>query len=211
MMGIKGIVSFTKLVRMQKPEHNPIMHSKRGNTGITSPEGAVGLRPGSFQTYFAILIFLTFLGGCGVYTFNGSTLPGYLKTVDIPLFENVSLKPEVAEDITTALNRGVLSANLLRIVSQNGDATIHGIVKSYDNHPYTYTSPEYRTVSVSAYAVAITVDVTFTDNRKGKDLYKGVLSGQGIYDNTTDTEEKGRKLAVEDIVKQIMQNSVQSW
>ncbi len=42
--------------------------------------------------------------GCGIYTFNGSSLPADLKTVEIPLFLNNSMEPNVADEITQELN-----------------------------------------------------------------------------------------------------------
>ncbi len=149
--------------------------------------------------------------GCGVYTFSGSTLPGHLKTVDIPLFINQSLQPGVAEEITTELNREILENNLLKPVSQNSDATFNGKILSYKNHPYTYGSESVRQVNVTSYSVTISVDIEFYDNKKDKTLYKGVITEEGIYDFESETEEDGKKRAVKKIIDQIMQNSVQSW
>jgi len=146
-----------------------------------------------------------------VYTFSGSTLPGHLKTVDIPLFGNQSLRPDVAEQLTTRLNQQILSSNLLRIVAANGDATISGRVVSYTHHPYTYGTQGFRDVTVTHYAVNISVEVEFMDNKKKEPLYKGVVSGEGIYDLTTENEETGARRALDKIIEQILQNSVQSW
>lgn len=157
-----------------------------------------------------LLLCITFLG-CGVYTFSGSTLPSHLKTVDIPLFINKSLQPGVAEDITAELNRKVQDNNLLKPVSQNSDATIVGKVLSYNNHPYTYGSKKVREVDISSYSVKISVEVEFLDNKKDKTLYKGVITEEGIYDFENETEEDGKKRAIDKIIDQIMQNSVQSW
>lgn len=158
----------------------------------------------------AALCLMVFLG-CGVYTFSGSTLPSHLKTVDIPLFINQSLQPGVAEDITAKLNQHVEASNLLKPVSQNSDATISGKVLSYKNRPYTYGSESLRNVNVTSYVVEISVDVEFYDNKKDKTLYKGVIAEEGIYDFENETEEDGKRKAIDRIVEQIMQNSVQSW
>jgi len=161
------------------------------------------------QTIFGICCVVCI--GCGVYTFSGSTLPGHLKTVDIPLFINQSLQPGVAENITAELNQHIQQSNLLKPVSQNSDATFNGKVLSYKNHPYTYGSESVREVDVSSYSVTISVEVEFYDNKKDKVLYKGVITEEGIYDFETETEEEGKRKAIEKIVDQIMQNSVQSW
>lgn len=159
----------------------------------------------------AALISIFLLAGCSVYTFSGSSLPGHLKTVDVPLFANVSLQPEVAEAITTELTRRVLADNVLKVVSGNGDATLAGTVRGYSNGQYVYDVQEARTATVSQYIVRLTVDVVFTDNKKNEPLYQATLTGQGIYKADTETESDGRSRAVADVVDKILQNSVQSW
>jgi hypothetical protein len=151
------------------------------------------------------------IAGCGVYTFTGSSLPGNLKTVDIPLFLNESLQPGVAEEITEALNTKVQGANLLRIVSSGGDATISGRVVSYANQVYTYTTSKPREVDASEYAVRVTIEVLFNDNKTNQPLYKGRVVGEGVYSTKTEIEETGRAKAIKDAVEQIVQNSVQGW
>lgn len=157
------------------------------------------------------MVIIGTLTSCGVYTFSGSTLASHLKTVDIPLFVNQSLKPGVAEEITQKLNRDVLSSNLLRIVAENGDATISGVVTAYSNTPYTFGVAEQKQVDVQQYVVRIVADVDFYDNKKNESLYKGSVTGEGIYDFATQTEEHGTQIAVDDLVKKILQSSVQSW
>lgn len=149
--------------------------------------------------------------GCGVYTFSGSTLPSYLKTVEIPLFVNQSLQPNIADDITQALTTEIVSTNLLRPVSQNGDAEITGKVVVYNNTPYTFGTSSVREVSVDQYIVRVTVEVDFRDMKKDDSLYKGTVIGEGIYDFRTQTEQDGRTKAIRDAVQKILQNSIQSW
>lgn len=149
--------------------------------------------------------------GCGVYTFSGSTLPGHLKTVDIPLFANQSVHPELAEQITSRITREILTSNLLRIVASNGDATITGKITGYNHQPYTYGAESYRNVNVTQYQVTVITEIEFMDNKKKEPLYKGSVSGEGVYDLATETEETGKQRALDKIVEQILQNSVQSW
>jgi hypothetical protein len=151
------------------------------------------------------------LSGCGVYTFNGSTLPSYIKTIDIPLFKNASLEPEIAEEITSEVSKKVVSDNLLRVITDRGDATLHGEVSKYTNEPYTYGTTETRKVNVDQYIVRITADVDFLDNKKDKSMFKGPVTGEGIYNFSTEQESTGRTKAVSDLVRKILEKSVQSW
>jgi hypothetical protein len=155
--------------------------------------------------------FILLCCGCGWYTFTGSTLPAHLKTVDVPLFANQSLMPGVAEEVTDALTKRIVSMNLLRITSGRGDASIRGTVVDYSNTPRTYGTSGARQVTVSEYVVHITVDVEFSDNKSNSPLYKGKITGEGIYDFSTQNEAIGRTNAEKDVVDQILQHSVQSW
>jgi hypothetical protein len=148
---------------------------------------------------------------CGFYTFSGSTLPAHLKTVDIPLFANQSLMPGVAEEVTDALTKRIVTMNLLRVSSSRGDATIRGTVVDYSNTPRTYGTSGARQVNVSEYVVHITIDVEFSDNKSNSSLFKGKITGEGIYDFSTQNEALGRTNAEKDVVDQILQHSVQSW
>jgi hypothetical protein len=151
------------------------------------------------------------LCGCGVYTFSGSTLPPHLKTMDIPLFANQSMMPGVAEEITDELSKQVVSMNLLRISSGRGDATLRGRVVDYTNATRTYGTSAARQVTVSEYVVRITVEVEFVDNKSNSPLYKGRITGEGVYNFQSQAEADGRKIAEKDVVQQILQNSIQSW
>jgi hypothetical protein len=160
---------------------------------------------------YCVCALLCGLCGCGVYTFSGSTLPSHLKTVDIPLFANQSLQPGVAEEITDQLSQKIVSMNLLRISSNRGDATIRGKVVDYSNTPRSYGTSAARQVTVTEYVVRISVEVEFADNKSNSNLYKGTVTGEGIYNFQTQTEPVGRKAAEQDVVDQILQRSVQSW
>ena len=164
-----------------------------------------------FYKKAAVLILLFSFIGCGVYTFGGSTLPSHLKTVNIPLFINATPEPGVAELITENLNRKIRNDRLLQPVSSNSDASITGRVLSYQNKTYSYKNEAYREVDVSSYQILITVEVEFIDNVKNNVIYKGKITEYGLYDFEKESEEDGLRRAVEKIVTQIMQSSIQSW
>ncbi|MCX7726673.1 MAG: LPS assembly lipoprotein LptE [Chitinispirillaceae bacterium] len=160
-----------------------------------------------------ILLFIVIISilQCGIYTFSGSTLPVHLKTIEIPELQNQSLKPNLSEDITDELNRRILSENLLRVVSSNGDASIKGTILSYTHEPYTFGAAATRQVSVEQYVVRIKAKIQFSDNIKNTPLFEGEIVGEGVYDFQKENEEIGRKKAINDLVTRILQKSLQSW
>jgi len=153
---------------------------------------------------------LSFMTGC-LYTFSGSTLPAHLKTVEIPLFGNKSMEPDVADFITQELSREVVAGNLLRVVDRNGNATITGSVMTYENTPYTYGASSTRQVDVQQYVVRIGVEVEFLDNKSDNPIYKGTVTGEGIYSLATENEDARKQRAIKEVVQRILQNSVQGW
>ncbi len=155
---------------------------------------------------------LLLIAGCGIYSFSGSTLPNHLKTVEIPVFANSTLEPGVADEVTSELNKEILNSQL-RPANENADATISGTVSSYSNDPYTFGAGETQSsqVNVEQYKVRVSAQVEFFDNKQNKSIYKGTVTGEGIYSFQTETETDGRKKAIKDLVQRIMQNSVQSW
>jgi len=132
-----------------------------------------------------------------------------MKTIEIPLFENGALVQGVAEDLTDAVTSRVQKEKL-KIVAREGNATIHGQVTNYSNTAYDY-SGNRGNLNVKTYSVDITCKIIFTDNIDKKELYNGTVSGKGIYNFETETEDVGRKRAVADISEKIMMNSLQGW
>ncbi|MBN2037054.1 MAG: LptE family protein [Chitinispirillaceae bacterium] len=162
--------------------------------------------------YLAFFSLLVVLGWCGcLYTFSGSTLPSHLKTVEVPLFADQSLEPTIADEITRELSREIVTGNLLKVVERDGNAVINGTVTAYANEPYTFGASATRQVAVEQYVVRITVEVEFMDNKKGEPIYKGQVTGEGIYDLANQTEQDGKQAAIKELVQRIMANSVQGW
>jgi hypothetical protein len=131
--------------------------------------------------------------------------------VEITLFSNQSLEPNVADEITLALSNQVVSGNLLKVVQRDGDAVINGAVTAYSNTPYTYGASDTRQVSVQQYVVRVAAQVEFLDKKKDETIYKGAVTGEGIYDLQTQQEQDGKQAAIKELVRRVMENSVQGW
>jgi len=66
---------------------------------------------------------------CGIYSFSGSTLPSYLKTVGVPVFENRTAEFGIDEDITGIIIDAIRRDNTLKISDPgNADALLNGVV-----------------------------------------------------------------------------------
>ena len=155
----------------------------------------------------SIAIALCFTG-C-VYTFSGSTLPSNIKTIEVPLFENMALVYGAAESITEVLAQKVVRERLT-LVARNGDAVIKGVVVSYRNTASDYAGTRDNLTILSS-SVEIAADIVFLDVKNGREIYKGRIVSIGQYNFETESETDGRARAVEDMTEKILMNSVKSW
>ncbi|MDR2592943.1 MAG: LPS assembly lipoprotein LptE [Chitinispirillales bacterium] len=163
----------------------------------------------SFILTITLCLLTLLLASCKIYTFSGSTLPGHIKTVMIPVFANKTLEPGIDDDVTTELSKEVLKSQL-RPANNDADATISGTVTRYVNRPHTFGAGGAE-VNVEQYIVQVSAEVEFFDNKKQESIYKGTVSGEGIYLFESEDEAAGREKAVKNLVEKIIQNSVQIW
>ncbi len=146
------------------------------------------------------------LAGC--YSFSGTTLPGHLRTVRIDPVANRTLESALADRITQGLEEGFRSRSNLRKVNEGGDAELICVLTDYSHRPQTTSG-----ATVTSYRVDILVSVRFVDRVKGDTLYKDDhVPGYGVYAvDKGETEELGKRLAVESLIKVVLDNSVSGW
>ncbi|HEY2924600.1 MAG TPA: LptE family protein [Candidatus Eisenbacteria bacterium] len=152
-------------------------------------------------------------GGCG-YTVS-SALPSHLKTLSIPVLVNNTVEFGLADDITQSLVNGFLADRHLRIVQErDADAVLRGAVAAYKNQVFGYTSTERAT----EYEIVLTVQVTFRDMIKNREVWKeDALTVRTTYNvvpvgsEPARTEADGRREVVEKLTDQIVSRTVQGW
>jgi len=94
----------------------------------------------------AIILLTLFLAGCG-YHISGKSgkMPGEVTELAIPIFANATGKPDIEAAVTGAFTTEF--AATVRI-SENADAVLNGVIKSYDLKPVSYSkndvNQEYR-------------------------------------------------------------------
>ncbi|MDB5051660.1 MAG: hypothetical protein JWO30_4731 [Fibrobacteres bacterium] len=144
----------------------------------------------------------------GCYSFSGTTLPAHLRTVRIDPVENKTLESALADQITQGLEEGFRSRSNLRKVNEGGDAELRCVLTDYSHRPQTTSG-----ATVTSYRVDLLVSVLFIDRVKGDTLYKDDhVPGYGTYAvDKGETEETGKRLAVESLVKVVLDNSVSGW
>ena len=155
--------------------------------------------------FASVPVLMLFLLSCGIYSLSGSTLPGHIKTVAIPLF--ITRTPEfgVDQELTDAVIEAVTRDNTLKISDQrNSDSQIRGSILQITDTAGAYDQSE----TASNFRVTIRVKVVFEDQRKQKVLWEETWSHWGEYDSD---REEGIKEAVDKIAEEIINRAVSGW
>jgi len=149
---------------------------------------------------------LTGLNGC--YSFSGTTLPAHLHTLVIHPVENQTLEPEVADQITLGLQDGFRSGSNLRLVNENGDAELYGVLTQYSQSPQSTSGSQ-----VSTFRVDMLLKIVFVDKVKGDTLYRDDhVPGYGTFSPALgETEATARTTVVAALVKVVLDNTLLAW
>lgn len=144
----------------------------------------------------------------GCYTFSGTTLPGHLKTIQINPAINQTLDPALAERLTQAVIRGFENRSSLRAVNENGHCELKLVLSTYSHTPYNTSGSD-----VTDYRIDLSVAVQFYDHIKDKILFEEKsLPGFATYSIVkAQTELDGQKLAIDNIVELILDNTISGW
>jgi hypothetical protein len=152
--------------------------------------------------------------GCGLYSFSGSSLPSHIKTIAVPFFENGTLEPEVADQVTEAVTQRFIQNGRLNIVGESrADCVLEGRITSYENkvHNYSGDTPE-------DYIVVLRVSAKLRDSVKGRDLWQDEnLTASAVYSvvsgvaaGPTD-ELTAREEAIDKLSEDILAHTMEQW
>ena len=155
-----------------------------------------------------VSLLLTSIGGC--YSFTGSSVPSHLKTVAIPLFEDVSGFGEAGlrEKFTQELIQLFINDNSLEIGDRlTSDSVVEGSITSVVDVPSVIAPGE----QVTKRRVTVTVHASFTDMKFKKKIWEKDFSNWGEYDQGTETRSVALDEAVRKVAEDILLETVSGW
>lgn len=124
---------------------------------------------------------------------NGS-LEG-MKTFDVMMFENQTVHPNVAMQMTTALANALENDGTFRMASSSvSDFCVSGTVTSVSASSLT-SDPDDSYISREV-GLTVYVDYVITERKTGKVLKKGNVTGSGSYFNTSGNVQAARDAAL---------------
>lgn len=167
---------------------------------------------------YAMGILLSFaLNGCFRYSFSGA-VPGHIKTVAVPLFENQTAEYGVVERITDELILVIQKDNTLKIVDEDGaDSILYGTLMRIEDVPYTYEGEgegAAQDFSVGEYKLTLIVNLEYYDQVKEEVIWSQEVSGWGTYNYLTgapDEREEGFDEAIDKLAQDILNLTVSGW
>ena len=153
------------------------------------------------------------LGGCGIYSFSGTSIDSDVNTITINYFEYKAqtVNPSLSNDITEALRTRFRRMTRLEQVEQDGDLEIVGQITGYAVAPAAITANEVAARN----KLTVTVQVDFI-NRKHpeEDFEKKSFSNYAEYDSTNSLDAVEQTLCAEiidKIIEDIFNATVAQW
>lgn len=157
------------------------------------------------------------LGGCA-YGFSGGGLPPEVRTVVVLPFENATADPTMATEANRTVREVVERRLGLRSVAEaRADAVVTGTVVRYEpDQPVAYRGTGSNSqgrageVEVDRRLLQITVNIEMVQQSTGRQLLRRkTFSVDQQY--PPGREGEGRRLALEDIAKQIITDAQSTW
>jgi hypothetical protein len=150
---------------------------------------------------------LTF-GSC--YSFTGASVAPHLKTVAIPLFEDVSGfgEPGLREKFTQKVLELFRNDNNLEIGERlTADSIIEGTISTVIDAPSVISGNDI----VTTRRVTVTVHATFTDMKLRKKIWERDFSNWGEYTQGQQVRDVALIEAVNKVAEDILLETVSGW
>lgn len=159
---------------------------------------------------------MTVLAGLGasscIYSFSGGGLPSHIRNVAILPFENMTGEPTLTQEVSDAVREALEGRLGLRLASEEqADAVVRGSVSNYQaDVPLSFQPTAAGNVSVTRRLVQITVAVEIYDLIEDVVLWqRSGLRVEGEYQPPN--EARGRELALERLVNDIVDGAQSQW
>ncbi len=175
------------------------------------------LRTGPAHSYgwsAGILILALMLAACN-YTFQaGAGLPPHVRTLAVVPFENETARFELTQEL-----HEVLLDELPRQFGVNtgseeyADAIVRGSIRNYGVDAPSYrASDDRQSAEVLERQVTITVQIEIIDRENNMILWdNSSLSARGEYIEASEVEEDGRRVAINRLVRDVVDGIQSNW
>jgi hypothetical protein len=167
----------------------------------------------AYSTWLTASLLATALAACGIYTFSGGGgLPGYIDTIAILPFDNQTTQFTLTQELTQALSDDVPGRLGLKPGAEGtADAVLRGTILRYGERATNYQERPGDPIIIQR-RVEIAISVELFDIAENQILWSSrSLSAYGEYLPDSQTEEVGRRLAIENLVQKIIDGAQSQW
>lgn len=152
------------------------------------------------------------LAGC--YGFSGGGgFPSHIRSVYIQPFENETDRFELDQQLFRQLTEQLPRSLGLRLGSEEAaEAVVQGRIVQYADQARNYRPGEAGNVDVLQHQVEITIAVEIVDRTQNVILWDSQsLTGRGEYRPDSQPDDAARVVALESIVRQIVDGAQSQW
>ena len=147
---------------------------------------------------------LLFLAGCGYhFVERQQILPGQIRSIEVPIFQNVTARPFLETILTNHVRSRFARFTGVDLVadSQQAEGRLLGKIIAYDVKATAFDAQD----NSIEYTATLQVDVTLRQVSNGKALWKNLVSWDGTFPAGIDKnlQEVNQNKAVEEITEKI--------
>lgn len=151
-------------------------------------------------------------GGCGIYSFSGTSIQSAVKTITLNYFEYKALKvnPTLSNDLSEAMKDKFRKMTRLEQVDEDGDMELEGAITGYDVRAAAITADEVAAKN----RLTVTVHIKFTNNKYPEDNVEKDFSAYAEYDSTNTLDAVESTLCeqiIEQLAEDIFNACVAQW
>lgn len=161
-----------------------------------------------------VFLFLALINlQCGIYGFRGNNPPEGIKTLAVPLFQDVSgfSEANIKESFTESLKTKIINDNTFIIADRNvADGVLNGTITNVKDEALVISGNE----NVTKRKITIYVKVSFENLKKQKKIWEKQYDNWGEYsssDASFSARLSGIKSAQEKICDDILIDITSNW
>jgi hypothetical protein len=180
--------------------------------------------PHRTRAAWLLLLWPALCAGCG-YSFSGTSLPGHIRTIAIPVFANETLDGLIAQETTRGMSDRFLEDNRLKVAREaTADCVLTGRVIHYERRVYSYTPAQ----EPQDYIVIVRIAVVLSDRVQNRDLWSSEsleatatypASGSTSSGGTSDAsggalpanEQEARAAAIRKLAQDVLARTLEQW
>lgn len=151
--------------------------------------------------FFILLLTLLPLGGCGIYSFSGASIPPEAKTITIRQIDNNApiVVPYLSQVLSDRMRDKFLAETGLRLTDSEGDLLFEGSIIEYTVTPAAATGNETTSLS----RLTIGVKISFESKINPDDDWEQTFRRFADFDAARDLQSVEEQL-INDIVRQLI-------